>query len=160
MTRWPEGFVVTGDAVCSFNPIYGQGMSVSALEAMALSDVLSSSRGDVGRRFFQRAARIVDGPWTTAVGNDLRMPEAVGPRSALGRVINAYVARLHRAAHTDGELSQRFMRVANLLDEPPALFAPRVVWRTLRPRRQPESPGRPTQISETRPTPDLDVRRA
>ncbi|MFN7982140.1 MAG: hypothetical protein U0Q11_09800 [Vicinamibacterales bacterium] len=139
LTRWPEGFVVTGDAVCSFNPIYGQGMSVSALEAMALGDVLSSSRGDVGRRFFQRAARIVDGPWTTAVGNDLRMPEAGGPRSAISRVINAYVARLHRAAHTDGELSQRFMRVANLLDEPPALFAPRVVWRTLRPRRHPGS---------------------
>ena len=60
-------------------------------------------------------------------------------RAAPSVAINAYVARLHRAAHTDGELSQRFMRVANLLDEPPALFAPRVVWRTLRPRRHPGS---------------------
>ncbi|MEQ1912850.1 MAG: FAD-dependent monooxygenase [Vicinamibacterales bacterium] len=135
LTVWPEGFVVMGDAICSFNPIYGQGMSVSALEALALGEVLAAGTQKVARRFFKRAARIVDGPWTTAVGNDLRMPEAVGPRSVIGNVINAYVARLHRVAQTDGELARRFMRVANLLDEPPALFAPSTVWRVLRPGR-------------------------
>lgn len=136
LTKWPEGLLVTGDAICSFNPIYGQGMSVSALEAVALGDVLAAGHERIGTRFFTRAARIVDGPWTTAVGNDLRMPEAVGPRSTIGKIINAYVARLHRAAHTDEELSRRFMRVANLLDAPPALFAPSAVWRTLRPGRR------------------------
>lgn len=151
LTRWPDGFIVTGDAVCSFNPIYGQGMSVSALEALALGDVLAAGRSQVGTRFFSRAARIVDGPWTTAVGNDLRMPEAVGPRSAIGNVINAYVARLHRAAHTDGDLARRFMRVANLLDEPPALFAPSVLWRTLRPHRRPGK-AQPTQDLVETPT--------
>ena len=147
LTTWPDGFVVMGDAICSFNPIYGQGMSVSALEALALGDVLAASHDNVGRRFFTRAARIVDGPWTTAVGNDLRMPEAVGPRSAIGNVINTYVARLHRAAQTDGELARRFMRVANLLDEPPALFAPSTVWRVLRPGRRRQPQTRPEVLS-------------
>lgn len=132
LRRFPEQFVVMGDAVCSFNPIYGQGMSVSALEALALGEVVESGTTKAGRRFFARAARIVDSPWTTAVGNDLRMPEAVGPRSAIGTQISRYVARLQRAAHTDPELAVAFMRVANLLDHPQALFAPKVVWRVLR----------------------------
>lgn len=132
LRRFPEGFVVMGDAICSFNPIYGQGMSVSALEALALGEVVAAGHEQVGRRFFARASRIVDAPWTTAVGNDLRMPEAVGPRSAVGNQINRYVARLQRAAHTDPVLAVAFMRVANLLDHPQALFAPKIVWRVLR----------------------------
>lgn len=132
LTRWPEGLATTGDAICSFNPIYGQGMSVSALEAIALGDVLAAGRHDIGRRFFRVAARIVDTPWTTAVGNDLRMPETVGPRTLAGRAINAYMASLHRAAHVDGELAIRFMRVANLLAPPTTLLAPSSAWRVVR----------------------------
>lgn len=132
LTRVPEGFVVMGDAICSFNPIYGQGMSVAALEAMALDDVLRAGRTAVGRRFFAAAAPIVDTPWTTAVGNDLRMPEAVGPRSAAQRVINAYIARLHRAAHADTALAIAFARVGNLLAPPDTLLAPRIAWRVAR----------------------------
>jgi 2-polyprenyl-6-methoxyphenol hydroxylase-like FAD-dependent oxidoreductase len=131
LTRFPEGFVVAGDAICSFNPIYGQGMSVSALEALALGEVLASGDTAIGRRFFKKAARVVDGPWTTAVGNDLRMPETIGPRTAIGNAINAYIARLQRAAHTDPALAVAFMRVANLLDHPAALFSPRTVFRVL-----------------------------
>lgn len=132
LRRFPERFVVMGDAICSFNPIYGQGMSVSALEALALGEVVAAGKEHVGQRFFARASRIIDSPWTTAVGNDLRMPEAVGPRSAIGNQINRYVARLQRAAHTDPELAVAFMRVANLLDHPQSLFAPKVVWRVIR----------------------------
>lgn len=132
LSRWPDGVLTLGDAICSFNPIYGQGMSVSALEAEALHDVLATGRHDLARRFFRAAARIVDTPWTTAVGNDLRMPETVGPRSLGGRLINTYMARLHRAAHHDGVLAVRFMRVANLLAPPPTLLAPSSVWRVLR----------------------------
>lgn len=132
LTHFPEGFAVIGDAICSFNPIYGQGMSVAALEAEALSETLAAGDVRVGRRFFAKAARVVDTPWMTAAGNDLRMPEAVGPRSAVGALINAYMARLHRTAQTDDALAIRFMRVANLLAPPSTLFAPAAAWRVLR----------------------------
>jgi 2-polyprenyl-6-methoxyphenol hydroxylase-like FAD-dependent oxidoreductase len=135
LSHFPEGFVVTGDALCSFNPIYGQGMSVAALEAIALGETVAAGDTAIGRRFFKTAARIVDTPWMTAAGNDLRMPEAVGPRSPIVNVVNAYMARLHRAAHTDSTLAVSFLRVANLLAPPSELFKPAAAWRVLS-RRQ------------------------
>jgi 2-polyprenyl-6-methoxyphenol hydroxylase-like FAD-dependent oxidoreductase len=99
--RFPDGYLVTGDAVCAFNPIYGQGMSVAALEALALGECLRASPTDLARRFFAEVARIVDIPWGIAVGADLRFPGIEGPRTAKVRFVNAYLARFHLAAATD-----------------------------------------------------------
>jgi 2-polyprenyl-6-methoxyphenol hydroxylase-like FAD-dependent oxidoreductase len=140
LTRFPEGYLVFGDAISSFNPVYGQGMSVAALEAAELDRALKEGQENLARRFFQRAARVVDIPWSIAVGNDLRMPEVVGPRNAGVSFINWYMAKLLRAAHHDQALALAFHRVANLLEPPPSILRPgnvmRVVWGNLRPRRQ------------------------
>src|SRR5581483_1345200 len=82
LPRFPEGLLVLGDGICSFNPIYGQGMSVAALEAMELDRALAAGRADLARRFFAGASKIVDIPWSIAVGGDLRIPEVKGPRNA------------------------------------------------------------------------------
>lgn len=132
LLRFPERYVVMGDGLCSFNPIYGQGMSVAALEAVALGDTVAESAQEVGRRFFRRASVIVDTPWTTAVENDLRMPEAEGPRHPIVAVINRYMSHLHRAAHHDPVLARRCMDVANLMAPPSAVFHPRILWRVVR----------------------------
>lgn len=147
LRRFPEGFVVTGDAICSFNPIYGQGMSVAALEAEALGRVVADGSAQIGRRFFAQAARIVDTPWMTAVGNDLRMPETIGPRTPVVRAVNAYMARLHRVAHTDDALAIAFMQVGNLLAPPSQLFAPSAIRRVLAPRA-----ARGRAVSASQPT--------
>ncbi|MEO8100342.1 MAG: FAD-dependent monooxygenase [Acidobacteriota bacterium] len=131
LARFPEGLLVTGDAVCSFNPIYGQGMTVAAQYGRELNEALAEGEQDLARRFFARAARAADNPWTIAVGNDLRMPETVGPRNAGVNAVNWYMSKLHRAAHTDAELALAFHRVANLLAPPPSVMQPRLALRVL-----------------------------
>ena len=133
MKRFPEGFLVFGDAICSFNPIYGQGMSVAALEAAALDRELSrDSQTGLAERFFAAAARIIDIPWSMAVGNDLRIPETTGPRTLGTRFANWYVSHLHRAAHHDRECSLAFHQVAGLLAPPSSLMRPAIAWRVFR----------------------------
>jgi 2-polyprenyl-6-methoxyphenol hydroxylase-like FAD-dependent oxidoreductase len=132
LDHFPEGYVVTGDAVCSFNPIYGQGMTVSALEALALRDCLRNGPDQLGRRFFRSAAKLVDTPWGIAVGADLRFPEVEGPRTPKVRMINAYLARLHVAAGSDPVLGRAFLRVVNLIDPPERLMSPELAFRVMR----------------------------
>ena len=131
MPRFPEGYLVFGDAISSFNPIYGQGMSAAAMEAVELSKVLAGGPANLAKRFFSRAARVVDIPWSIAVGNDLRMPEAVGPRNTGVKFANWYMAKLRRAAHHDEAISLAFHRVANLLESPASVLAPRIALRVL-----------------------------
>ncbi len=132
LRRFPEGLLAMGDALTSFNPIYGQGMTVAACEAAALSHVLKHGEAQLARRFFREAAKAIDVPWQLAVGADLALPNVTGPRPLRVRLINAYVARLRRAAVHDATVATAFMRVVHLLERPPSLFAPHVVWRVLR----------------------------
>jgi hypothetical protein len=132
LTRFPEGFLAFGDAISSFNPIYGQGMSVAALEAMELAAALREGTRGLARRFFRRAARVVDMPWTISVGNDLRMPETVGPRNTRINFVNWYMTKLHKAAHSDRLAAMAFFQVANLLAPPASVMRPMVVLAVLR----------------------------
>ncbi|MDN5751155.1 MAG: FAD-binding monooxygenase, partial [Pseudonocardia sp.] len=74
LSRFPDGLLVLGDAFCSLNPIYGQGMTVAALEALELRAQLRRGRPLRPRAFPRRIARIVDGPWEMAAGGDLAFP--------------------------------------------------------------------------------------
>jgi len=145
LARFPEGYLVMGDALSSFNPIYGQGMTVAALEALDLQAVLAQPAPPLARRFFARAAKTIDTPWSIAVGNDLRMPETAGPRTLGVKVINAYMAKLHKAAHHDPAVALAFHRVGNLLAPPASVLHPRialrVLWGNLRSRPVEASPA-------------------
>ena len=66
-----------------------------------------------------------------AAGEDLRWPETQGPRSLPTSLVNAYIARMHRAAGIDGGIATAFYRVMHMLDEPAALFQPRTIIRIL-----------------------------
>ncbi len=131
LDRFPEGFVVFGDAISSFNPMYGQGMSVAALEAIQLSEALAEGLAGLGRRFFRKAAKVVDIPWDIVVGGDLRIPETVGPRSVGVAFVNWYMSRLHKAAHHDPAVAMAFHQVGNLLAPPPSVMHPRIAARVL-----------------------------
>ncbi len=132
LSRFPKGLLIFGDAICSFNPIYGQGMSVAAMEALDLQQALRQGTDGLWRRFFCRAARSIDNPWQIVVSGDLRFPEVEGKRTPAIRLINAYMARLHRAAHHDPVVARAFNEVAGLLAPPQSLMRPGIMWRVLR----------------------------
>ena len=136
LARLPEGYLAMGDAIASFNPIYGQGMTVAACEALALREALRRGAKDLARRFFKAAAKVIDTPWQLAVGGDLALPVVQGPRPFPVKLINAYVGRVQRVAVHDAVVAGAFIQVVHLLARPESLFAPRIVWRVWRGGRQ------------------------
>jgi 2-polyprenyl-6-methoxyphenol hydroxylase-like FAD-dependent oxidoreductase len=131
LDRFPDRLLVLGDAVSSFNPIYGQGMSVAALQALTLRRHLERGVEPQPRRFFPDIARVVDVPWDIAVGGDLVFPAVQGPRTVKVQLLNAYLARLHAAAVHDADLASAFVRVAGLVARPESLLRPGVALRVL-----------------------------
>ncbi|WP_344979837.1 FAD-dependent oxidoreductase [Streptosporangium fragile] len=132
LARFPEGLLVTGDAICNFNPIYGQGMAVGALEALTMRDSLRGGVDDLARRYFAAVARVLDPAWQLSTGADLALREAKEARPLRVRALNAYVRRLQRVAARDPRVAVAFSRVSGLLDPPSALMRPGVVWRAVR----------------------------
>lgn len=129
MSRFPDGLLVFGDAVCSFNPVYGQGMTVAALEAQELRKCLSRTGSAMASRFFRASARPVGTAWKFAIGADLALPEVDGPRPWSVRIGNAYVDRILAAAETDPSVALRFLRINGLYDPPRNLAHPALVAR-------------------------------
>jgi 2-polyprenyl-6-methoxyphenol hydroxylase-like FAD-dependent oxidoreductase len=131
--RFPDRYVVTGDALCSLNPVYAQGMSVAIREASALGQVLDRhGLNQVGRRFFRSTQRTIDEAWVMATGSDLGYPEVQGPRPVRWRVINAYFNRLLPVAHRDPIVAKAFMDVNGMVSPPQHLMRPRIIARVLR----------------------------
>lgn len=128
LSRFPEGFLVFGDALCSFNPIYGQGMTVASMEALALRQCLAAGSQGIAHRFFRAASPLIDIPWQIAVGSDLQHPSVQGKRPPQVRFVNWYLEKLFRAAQRDGRLATNFLEVANLIKQPTSLMDPRVAF--------------------------------
>jgi 2-polyprenyl-6-methoxyphenol hydroxylase-like FAD-dependent oxidoreductase len=134
LDRFPDGLVVTGDAVASFNPIYGQGMSVAALDALVLHHQLADGLAGLGSRFFDEVSDVVDEPWRLAVVSDFIFDETTGPRPFGTDTFNHYVTRLLRRARHDGALTEAFFRVFRLERSATSLLRPSVLWRVFRPQ--------------------------
>jgi 2-polyprenyl-6-methoxyphenol hydroxylase-like FAD-dependent oxidoreductase len=142
MRRFPAGLLVLGDAICSFNPIYGQGMTVAALEAQVLGQCLRRGTDGLARRYFRAAAKPIGVAWKLAVGADLNLPEVEGHRSLSTRVTNKFVDRLQTAAETDLVVAEQFTKVIALVDPPTRLLHPKMMIRVAAANRR--SRGRPS----------------
>ncbi len=136
LDRWPGGFVVIGDAVAAYNPIYGHGMSVAALNAAALRDTLAGQvLGDprLARRAQRAVARTADAAWSMAVGEDIHYPGAIGERPPVpARLLRGYVQRMMLTGTVDPAVTRPLLDVMTLSKPMAGLFAPGVVLRVLR----------------------------
>ncbi len=132
LRRFPDGYLVFGDAICSFNPVYAQGMTVAANEALVLQACPAQGSANLAQRFFKDVRPVLDGPWKVAVGNDLQLPHVEGSGSRMDRFMSWYIGKLHIAARNDAALSVVFLEVVNMMAPPPRLLHPSVALRILR----------------------------
>jgi len=133
---WPEDLLVVGDAFCAFNPVYGQGITVSAMEALLLRRALTDGlRPGSAAKLVKDFAHVVALPWSIATSEDLRYPTSAGRQSpgqvVLGRWSNTLGAL---AAHGDSRAQAVLGRVYHLMGSPVLLFDPRLMIAAVRAR--------------------------
>ncbi|MFC5720535.1 FAD-dependent oxidoreductase [Streptomyces gamaensis] len=151
--RRPAGFLATGEALCAFNPVYGQGLAVSALSALALRDALADPRRVPTTRRVQRALSEAARPaWDISAGADKNVPGALGnvmrPRT-LDKPVDWYMERLQRRACGNPEIGRVFRSVLHLNTPASALFAPAVARAVLF-GPEPAAPTEPPMEPESR----------
>ena len=139
MSRLPDGFIILGDALCSFNPAYGQGMTVAALEANTLDTCLrqQSQKTNTQRSYsalkIQKAiTRAVEWPWQMATSVDRLYQEAQEKQTWSKSLLNRYMQRINQLTITNPLVADRFGEVMHLLKPPTVLFDPRVAFAVLK----------------------------
>jgi 2-polyprenyl-6-methoxyphenol hydroxylase-like FAD-dependent oxidoreductase len=133
---FPRGLLVCADALASFNPTFGQGITVAALEAVLLRDLVERvAPNELGKVFLERARPIVDVAWDASVGPALLYPGVVGRPTLKMRIANAYLPRVIARAQEDPFVATTLLRVMQFLAPPAALFAPGTMLRVLGLRR-------------------------
>ena len=136
-----SGFVAIGDAVCALCPVYGQGMTVSALSSLVLQHWLAQvqSSGDAlnGTTFQKQLARSNASPWSLATLRDSEFAftqgaiKSKGLSKILSPILLGYTQQLLIQTQQDGEMHLRMMEVAHLLRSPASLFHPQIVSKVL-----------------------------
>jgi 2-polyprenyl-6-methoxyphenol hydroxylase-like FAD-dependent oxidoreductase len=157
MKRWPEGFVVTGDAVCALNPIYGQGITVSALDAELLEERLRRegspgvAKSGFARRFQKDLAKVVATPWMIASGEDLRWGvQSAGVRPTLfSAFVQRYMDLVLRRARKDARVARVYWDVVGMIAPSRSLFGREVLLGVLS-----EALGRASSILSKAPDPE------
>ncbi len=147
LQRFPAGLLTMGDAVCSFSPTYGQGMTVAAIEAEILQQSLRQTKGSaqkLWRAFFHRIAEPVQTAWALATGGDLAFPQTEGERPSSGRWRKQYLGHVLALCSSDAVVLREWTQVAHMVAPFPVLFHPRIATRVLRHAIASRSPRRTT----------------
>ena len=143
MPRWPAGFLCSGDAVCSLNPVYGQGMTNAARAAEVLDGFLADrkiKRSPLDARacanFQRRLAKANQIAFMLATADDFRWPETEGVPPRGLKLVHRYMDRVFRGTHRDADVTRRLISVVHFLLPPTALLHPRVLRGGKRERRR------------------------
>ncbi|MCB8925899.1 MAG: FAD-dependent monooxygenase [Ardenticatenaceae bacterium] len=135
LTRWPDRLVALGDAVCGFNPVYGQGMTVSAMAAVTLGEMLGASGGKISgiaQSFQKKYPKIVEPAWLLATSADLEWLGNEEATSFPEKFASRYMPKLLDTIPSDQTVHKMFIQVQNLIVPPTSLFVPKIAWRVFR----------------------------
>jgi 2-polyprenyl-6-methoxyphenol hydroxylase-like FAD-dependent oxidoreductase len=133
LKSFPAGLLVIGDAISTFNPVYGQGMSACALEVDELRKLLERAQAggsvpeNLARQFFRKTAKIIEIPWMLATQSDFLYPQTVGQRPLHCRALNWYLARVLQLCSGNDRIVKTFYDVLHFIKKPTAFFQPYVV---------------------------------
>jgi 2-polyprenyl-6-methoxyphenol hydroxylase-like FAD-dependent oxidoreductase len=133
LTRFPARLIAAGDAVASFNPVYGQGMTSATLHASALSEYLRGEP-DLGKpalSYFQDVKVVVDAAWQVSTMADLALPHVDGPYPKGYKAIQWITGLVFKASMRDQSINQRLGQVTTMLEHPSALAQPKFLLRAL-----------------------------
>ncbi len=138
LRRLPDRYLILGDAMCSVDPTFGQGMTVVAVQAEQLTK-LRPRRAT--KRMQRRLYRLTDVPFAMTANEAHRWSETTGWKPSMSKLQRSYMSRVFEAANRDREVYRVLMQVMHFLLPPTALFRPGVVRRVLaKPPKQPTLP--------------------
>jgi len=131
LDQLPAGLVAMGDAVASFNPVYGQGMAAASLHASALSAYLCGDPrlDEPASAYFAKVRVVVDAAWQTSTTADLALPHIDGPYPPGYRLVAGIANLIFMTSANDRELNQRLSMVTTMLAHPSTLARPGVLLR-------------------------------
>lgn len=144
----PDGLLVTGDALCALNPVFGQGMSTAALDAVALDESLAAGRS--GRRAQTALLAASAQAWAISTGADKARPDVTGnaaARSLGDRVTSWYLGRIQQRCGVNREVQTTFRRVLGLMAPTTDLFRPEIVRSVLFQRGTPADAEAPLRLA-------------
>ena len=139
-TKLPDNFLLFGDAVCAFNPVYGQGMTIAALGALALQENLEKqlalhpdgNLAGLSARFQKRLAKVIEAPWMMATGEDYRYRETEGGApNLMNRFMHHYMDHVVKLSTRSTAVRHVLLKAFGMLVAPAALFQPRILFRVL-----------------------------
>lgn len=135
----PEGFLVIGDAQCRFDPVFGQGVSVAAMEAYQLQ-LLLQGRTKLDKtftqQFYKKAANIIETPWDMTTTEISRHPKLKRELTSKQKFQLWYTKQIYRLSASDSDVYIRLVRVMNLIRSPFHLFHPKVLLAVLLNRKK------------------------
>ena len=129
----PEGLLVVGDSHCRFDPLFGQGISVAAMEAVELQKCLLNKEhhtNGFSQNFHRKISRIIKTPWDMATTEALRHPSIKGKKSLICHLKLWYTKRIYQISAFEPEIYIRLAKVMNLTRAPSHLFHPKI-WFTI-----------------------------
>ncbi|WP_330254385.1 FAD-dependent monooxygenase [Nocardia sp. NBC_00565] len=125
LDRIPGGILSIGDAVCCFNPIYGSGMTVAAIAADLLDEVLQQGTKDLPRRYYRRVGRMLRTPWWLTKVSDITMPPVAVGSPRVKSLAHSGLNTAFRAAAADPVAAATFLDVLNMTKSPVHMLEPR-----------------------------------
>lgn len=139
LSRLPEGLLAIGDAVCAFNPVYGQGMTVAALSALTLNQCLQQQfryrKGNLTgltKHFHKQLSKVLQTPWLMATGEDFRWETTSGGHpDKITQLMHRYMDQIMLLSISNPKIYRSFVEVTHLVKPSRTLFAPEILVRVI-----------------------------